>query len=229
MKKLLALLAVLLMLTGCSSAPAQKTDEELMAEGWVKNPLENGYILQAELPDTIDVTKKYKDADGNEVDCAAGVYAAACSAIDSTNFLDYAHRDDILYIDVRDFGDYAKKHLKNFEVIPYFALVFDAEAGTEGKPQLFSGTVKEPVATYKESVELLEVFFPKDKTIFLMCQSGGRVTQLMNLLEVNGWDMNKIYNIGGMGQYTGDEYKDYTTDSAEISIEAIYSFEGLTK
>ena len=51
MKKLLALLAVLLMLTGCSSAPAQKTDEELMAEGWVKNPLENGYILQAELPD----------------------------------------------------------------------------------------------------------------------------------------------------------------------------------
>ena len=36
MKKLLLALLAVLLLTGCSSAPAEKTDEELMAEGWVK-------------------------------------------------------------------------------------------------------------------------------------------------------------------------------------------------
>ena len=219
MKKFIVLLITVLLLAGCSSTTPQKTDEELMAEGWVK-------VL--ELPATIDTTKTYKDSDGNEHPCEAGVYSTACSSINAENLIDYIGRKDVLYIDVRDYNDYAKKHLKNFEVIPYFALIFDAEAGTDGKPQLFGGTVTVPVATYEESIELLEVFFPKDQTIFLMCQSGGRVTQLMLLLEANGWDMSKIYNVGGMGQYTDSVYAPYVTDAAEITLTSTYTFEGLT-
>ena len=66
MKKLLSIVAVAALVAGCSSAPAQKTDAEHEAEGWVKNPLENGYVLAeeagnaAELPAPIDTTKTYR-------------------------------------------------------------------------------------------------------------------------------------------------------------------------
>lgn len=227
MKKLLAVLLVLLILTGCATQSC-KTDDDYVKEGWVKDPATNGYVEVPKLPDAIDTTKSYKDKDGKEIACDAKSYAAGCSSVTADNFLDFDGRDDVMYIDLRDYNDFAKKHIRNFEVIPYFALVFNAEAGKDGNPQLFGGTVAEPVATYKESVELLEVFFPKDKTIFLMCQSGGRVAQLMTLLEANGWDMSKIYNIGGMAQYTDAKYNDYIVDSAEVIIEANYSFDGLT-
>lgn len=228
MKKYIILLLSAIVLAGCG-APKQKTDEELMAEGWVKNPLENGYkAVDAELPAPTDSTKTYKNADGAEIACEAGNYSAGCSSINSENLHEHLNREDVIYIDLRDYPDYAKKHLKNFEVIPYFAYIFDAEAGTEGKPQLYGGTVKEPIATYEESLELMETLFPKDKTIFLMCQSGGRVAQAMTLLESLGWDMTKIYNVGGMGQYTDELYGEYTTDSAEMALTATYSFEGLT-
>ena len=223
MKKLIALLAALLVLAGCSSAPAQKTDEELMAEGWVKNPLENGYVAAAaELPAPVDTTKTYKNSDGNEVACEAGNYSADCSSINKDNLQDYLNRDDVLYIDLRDYADYTGKHLRNFEVIPYFAYIM----GTEG--QLFSGDTTAPVATYEESVELMEVLFPKDATIFLMCQSGGRVAKCIQLLEALGWDTSKIYNVGGMGQFTSDALVAVTSNPAEMKLEATYSFEGLT-
>ena len=82
---------------------------------------------------------------------------------------------------------------------------------------------------YEESDEILNAFFPKGKTIFLMCQSGGRVNNLMKLLNARGWDMSKIYNIGGMAQYAGAEYRDIVTDTPEIIISATYTFEGLTR
>ncbi len=223
MKKLIALLAALLVLAGCSSAPAQKTDEELMAEGWVKNPLENGYVAAAaELPAPVDTTKTYKNAEEKEVACEAGNYSAACSSINKDNLHEYLNREDVLYIDLRDYADFGGKHLRNFEVIPYFAYIY----GTEG--QLFSGDVTAPVATYEESVEIMEVLFPKDATLFLMCQSGGRVAKCIQLLEALGWDTSKIYNVGGMGQFTSDALVSVTSNPAEMKLEATYSFEGLT-
>ena len=223
MKKLIALLAALLVLAGCSSAPAQKTDEELMAEGWVKNPLENGYVAApAELPAPVDTTKTYKNAEEKEVACEAGNYSAACSSINASNLQDWLNRDDVLYIDLRDYADFGGKHLRNFEVIPYFAYIY----GTDG--QLFSGDVTAPVATYEESVEIMEVLFPKDATLFLMCQSGGRVAKCIQLLEALGWDTSKIYNVGGMGQFTSDALVSVTSNPAEMKLEATYSFEGLT-
>ena len=123
-----------------------------------------------------------------------------------------------------------KKHLRNFEVIPFFGLIFNAEAHTNAElPQLYGGTPTEPVPVYEESDDLLEALFPKDKTLFIMCQSGGRVGMLMNILAARGWDMSKVYNIGGMAQYTGAEYRDLIVDTPEMLMDITYSMEGLTR
>lgn len=219
MKKLLALIVLSLVLVGCA-----KSETQLQEEGWVLNPAENGYVLQAELPAPIDTTKKYVPAkDQPEKNCEAGVYAASCSSIGVENLDQYLNRDDVVYIDLRDFKDYSMKHLRNFEVIPYFAYIFNANANTdETMVQLYGGTIDAPVAVYKESDALLNALFPKDKTIFLMCQSGGRVAQMMKILEVKGYDMNKIYNVGGMGQFTDAKYEQYITNTGELSVDATY-------
>ena len=62
-----------------------------------------------------------------------------------------------------------------------------------------------------------------------MCQSGGRVNNMMKLLSARGWDMSKIYNIGGMAHYSGAEYRSIVTDTPEIIIEATYNFDALTR
>jgi len=185
-------------------------------------------VAEADLPYPVDTTKKYKanKDDTEEKFCEPGNFGPTCSAINSENLKSYLGRTDVMYIDVRDYADYAKKHLRNFECIPYFALIFNADANTDPSlPQLFGGSVEEPIPVYEESDEILEALFPKNKTIFLMCQSGGRVNQLMKLLNARGWDMTKIYNIGGMAQYAGPEYRDIVTDTPEIVVQATYSFE----
>ena len=187
---------------------------------------------EVELPAPVDTTKTYKANKDDTVEtvCEPGNFGPTCSAINSSNLREYLGRTDVKYIDVRDFSDYAKKHLRNFECIPYFALIFNAEACNDASlPQLYGGTVEEPIPVYAESDELLEAFFPKGQTIFLMCQSGGRVNMLMKILSARGWDMSRIYNIGGMAQYAGAEYRDLVTDTPEIAITATYSFEGLTR
>ncbi len=228
MKKLLLALLAVLLLTGCTSAPAAKTDEELMAEGWVKAPTEGETVV---LPAPVDTTKMYTPSkDAAEEACADGIYAAACSAINSTNLTEYLNVEDALYIDLRDYNDYAKKHIRNFEVIPYFGLIFNAEANTNSElSHLYGGEITAPVSTFEESDDLLEAFFPKDKTLFLMCQSGGRVAQFMEILAAKGYDMSKVYNVGGMGQYTDASFADVTTNTEEMVVEATYKLDGLTR
>ena len=82
---------------------------------------------------------------------------------------------------------------------------------------------------YKESDEILAALFPKNKVIFLMCQGGGRVNNLMKILNARGWDMSKVYNIGGMGNYAGPAYRDITMDTPEVTLKGTYSFSGLTR
>ena len=189
-------------------------------------------LEEAELPPPVDTTKTYqanKD-DPTETVCEPGNFGPTCSAINSENLKQYLGRTDVMYIDLRDYSDYAKKHLRNFECIPFFALIFNAEAVNDASlPQLYGGTPDEPIPVYAESDELLEALFPKGKTIFLMCQSGGRVNNMMKILNARGWDMSKVYNIGGMAHYAGPEYRSIVTDTPEIIIEANYHFEGLTR
>lgn len=184
-----------------------------------------------ELPNPIDTSKKYKPSqDAAEEACKEGVYAAGCSSISVDNLDEYLGLDDVLYIDLRDYSDYSQKHFRNFEVVPFFAYVYNKEAHTNAELiQLYGGDLTNPTSVYKESDKLLNVLFPKDKVIFLMCQSGGRVAQLMKILESRGWDMSKIYNVGGVGQYTASKYTNYITDSLEFGVEATYKFEGLTR
>ena len=131
---------------------------------------------------------------------------------------------------VMSFASMMASLISNLSYIAYFALIFNANAHTDASlPQLYGGAPTDPVPVYQESDEILEALFPRNKTIFLMCQSGGRVSQLMNLLKARGWDMSKVYNVGGMAQYAGAEYRDIVTDTAEITVTATYSFEGLTR
>lgn len=182
------------------------------------------------LPLPVDTSKEYKkDKDAKEMSkCEKGVYSPDCSSINKDNLLEYLGRDDTVYIDLRDYTDYLSKHFRNFEPIPFFGLIY-AKEPTPDSVQLFSGDTKNPTANYAESKELLEVLFPKDKYIMLVCQSGGRVGMLMNILEANGYDMTKIYNVGGVANYTDSKYEDLVVDANELKSKDTYQVEGLTK
>ncbi len=152
----------------------------------------------------------------------AGDFTYENSGINHENFLEYMDVEDAVYIDLRNFEDYSKKHFKNFEVIPFFAYIYNENAGSEGLPQLYKGTPDAPEAVYDSSEAILNALFPKDKTLLIMCQSGGRVAMLMKILAAKGYDMSKVYNIGGMAQYTADQYRSFLTDTEELNVEAKY-------
>lgn len=228
-KKFAILLALMLMVTGCA---ASKTDEDLVSEGWVKNPAENGWVLESEKPTEDEVVEptlgELPASLINENE--EKKYAATNSNINVDNLDEYLNREDVIYIDIRDYNAYAQKHFKNFEVVPYFGFLFNNEAHTNPDMiQLYGGTPEEPVDVYEESDSILNAIFPKDKTIFIMCEAGGRVTQMMQILDAKGYDMSKIYNVGGVGQYTDPKYAEYLTDTIEFVLDATYSMEGLTR
>ena len=56
-----------------------------------------------------------------------------------------------------------------------------------------------------------------------------RVAQMMKILEVKGYDMSKIYNVGGVGQYTDSKYAPYLTNTGEFTVEATYIVTELTR
>lgn len=132
----------------------------------------------------------------------------------------YLGRDDSVYRDMRMLKDpgnyeaiggdsYLSGIVKGFEVVPYPYLTevkgLPKEVGESYKGKtLFTleedGTYK---SNYKESLEILEHLFPKDKNIFLMCGGGGYAGMTKQLLVSLGWDENKIYNVGGYWYYNG--------------------------
>ena len=210
-KKIIVLFALTLMLAGCTPATDTKTTA---GTGTTVAAEQNLAKLPAPLVD----------------EKAEVPYASTNSSITVENLDQYMNRSDVHYIDIRDYEDYATKHFKNFEIIPYFGYVFNAEANTNPEMiQLFGGTPEEPVAVYEESEAVLNALFPKDKNLFIMCEKGGRVTQLMQILDAHGYDISKVYNIGGIGQYTDAKYKEMITDAYELTLEASYGFEGLTR
>ena len=133
------------------------------------------------------------------------------------NYLGY---EGIVYRDMRMLKDpgnyeaiggdsYLSGFVKGFEVVPYPLLT-----EVKGLPEAVGDSYKGKtlfsvdkngnyVANYKESMEYLEYYFPKDKVIFLMCGGGGYAGMTKNLLVSLGWDDNKIYDVGGYWFYNG--------------------------
>ena len=137
----------------------------------------------------------------------------------------YLGRSDVVYRDVRMLEDTATWEnkggtreltgfVKGFEVIPYAYLTeFPQEYVDQKKNENVTGLYKgktlfklvdgKYVANYKESMDILEYLFPKDKIIFIMCGAGGYANFTKQMLVDLGWDKAKIYNVGGYWNYEG--------------------------
>lgn len=138
----------------------------------------------------------------------------------------YLDREDVAYRDVRLLEDSATWENKGgerdltgfvegFEVVPYAYLTEFPEEYVEQKKEegvtgLYEGKTLfrldedgNYIANYKESMDILEYLFPKDKYIFLMCGAGGYANFTKQMLGALGWDTSKIYNVGGYWNYEG--------------------------
>ena len=140
--------------------------------------------------------------------------------INETTIDNYLGLDNVVYMDMRMLKDpgnyeaiggdsYLSGFIKGFDVMPFPYLVnvsgLPEEVGDTytGKTLFTYSEEKGYVANYEESLEILEYYFPKDKSIFLMCGGGGYAGMTKAMLVALGWDANKIYNIGGYWYYEG--------------------------
>lgn len=157
--------------------------------------------------------------------------------INEANIDEYLGREDAVYYDMRMLKDeanyeaiggdsYLSGFIKGFEIVPYPYLATVAglpeEVGSpyDGKTLYTIDKDGKYVANYKESLSILEYFFPKDKTIFLMCGGGGYAGMTKNMLVNLGWDETKIYNVGGYWYYEGENnVSTKTTDGEETTYE----------
>ena len=100
--------------------------------------------------------------------------------------------------------------VKGFSVVPFPYIV-----NVSGLPEVVGDTYTGKTlfhqhsdgtytANYKESMDILEGLFPKDKVIFLMCGGGGYSGMMKNMLIALGWDGSKIYDVGGYWYYEGE-------------------------
>ena len=133
----------------------------------------------------------------------------------------YLGRDDAVYRDLRmleDPGNYEaiggdsflSGFVNGFSVVPFPYIV-----NVSGLPEVVGDTYTGKTlfhqhsdgtytANYKESMDILEGLFPKDKVIFLMCGGGGYSGMMKNMLIALGWDGSKIYDVGGYWYYEGE-------------------------
>ena len=146
---------------------------------------------------------------------------------DAKSLKDYLNLEGARYIDLRDVSEgYGVGHIAGFETISYFRLIV-------GEGHLFTSTADGFVANYEESEQILNTLFPKDATLFVMCQVGGRVQPFLTLLDQYGYNMDNIYNIGGWNQlanYNGElgKYAGYEVSLGLKAAETTYNFADLT-
>ena len=137
---------------------------------------------------------------------------------------EYFTTENVRFFDLRDVKEgYGVGHIQKFESVSYFNTI----VGTAG--QLFTKTDDGFVANYEESEAILNDIFPKDATLFVMCQVGGRVQPFLTLLKQYNYDMSKVYNIGGWNQIK--DVADFGGYSVSLGVAAkavTYDFSALT-
>ena len=189
--KILVLLIAVLLLVGCGTKQEKCNEEDSLAE-LPKPEVSSGQRGELGIDKNI-----------NE------------STID-----EYLGREDSVYRDVRmliDPGNYGaiggdaylSGFVKGFEVVslPYLINVsgLPKEVGNTytGKTLFTVNDKGKYEANYEESLQILKDLFPQDKNIFLMCGGGGYAGMTKSLLVAEGWDADKIYNVGGYWYYEG--------------------------
>lgn len=178
------------------------------------------YFAFSNCKDSMEALPKQEKSEG-----LRGVYDIDKN-INEKTIDNYLGRSDVVYRDVRMLEDSATWENKGgerdltgfvegFEVIPYaFLTEFPQEYIDQKKSENVTGLYKgktlfrldkdgKYVANYKESMDILETIFPKDKIIFLMCGAGGYANFTKKMLIALGWDASKIYNVGGYWNYNG--------------------------
>ncbi len=146
--------------------------------------------------------------------------------INETTIDNYLNRSDTVYRDVRMLVDsaswenkggdrYLTGYIKGFEVIPspYLASYTDAYIKQKEKENVYGLYTGKTLFTlqddgtytpnYKESMEILETIFPKDKNIFIICGAGGYAGQVKDMLISLGWNKELVRDIGGYWYYNG--------------------------
>ena len=139
----------------------------------------------------------------------------------------YLNRGDTVYRDVRMLVDtaswenkggdrYLSGYIKGFEVIPSpFLANYTDEYIEQKKIENVSGLYQGKTLfkldnegnytpNYKESMDILETIFPKDKNIFIMCGAGGYAGQVKHMLVKLGWNEELVRDIGGYWYYEGN-------------------------
>jgi rhodanese-related sulfurtransferase len=116
--------------------------------------------------------------------------------VDMTNIDEHLDREDVQYVDLRNFEDKMKSgYIAGFEFIPFFDYMefSDVLVRTDGNWEFDADDINNEAA--------LRGLFDEDKTIFLMCGSGTRAGFVKAALESLGYE--NVYNVGGIGTYEG--------------------------
>ena len=107
------------------------------------------------------------------------VVPALPATIDMTNVDMYLGRDDVQYVDLRNFDDKMKDgYISGFEMIPFFDYLEYSDILSRTNDWTFE-------AAGIGSQAALENLFDADKTIFLMCGSGTRAGFVKGRFRIN--------------------------------------------
>lgn len=131
----------------------------------------------------------------NPLPAAVTDYTPAASPITMADLDKYLGRDDIQFVDLREFDDKLKAgYIHGFEMIPFFGFL-------DGRIDI---AVEDGLIFDAEKINddfAFSNYFDEDKAIFLMCASGGRAGYVKQILDEKGYT---VYNLGGFPSYTGD-------------------------
>ena len=160
---------------------------------------------------------------------------------------DYLGLRGVAYRDMRmlkDPADYASiggdsllsVAIEGFEVVPmpYVGTLQELPvSGAYDGDRLFDitwaddGTVAQATPRYAESQQIVEDLFPRDEPIVLCCGGGGYAGMMRQLLIYLGYDASRLYNAGGVWDYTGyypvelAKYDDATGDTTYFMWRAV--------